>query len=101
MSSITVVIPAYNEEARIAATIRAVQTIPGVEQLFVINDGSTDDTSLIARQEGAAVIDLYPNRGKGGAMNASLDRIDSDIVVFLDADWGRLQLKHIKLSNRF
>ncbi len=88
MSAITVVIPAYNEEERIAATIRAVRKLPGIGQLFVVNDGSSDQTSQVARQEGAEVIDLHPNRGKGGAMNASLAMIDGEVIVFLDADLG-------------
>lgn len=88
MKTVTAVIPAYNEEERIVDTIRAVKTVDAIDKIIIVNDGSSDNTSLKARDEGVTVIDLHPNRGKGGAMNASLDQIDSDIVVFLDADLG-------------
>jgi len=87
-ADVTVVVPAYNEEERIADTIKAIRTIPSVNRIIVINDGSSDHTSSIARNAGAEVIDLQPNRGKGGAMNAVVSSLDSGIVVFLDADLG-------------
>jgi len=88
MPNVTVVIPAYNEEKRIACTIEAIRTISSVTRIIVVNDGSGDHTSAIAREEGAEVIDLQPNRGKGGAMNAALPALDGDVIVFLDADLG-------------
>ncbi len=88
MKTITVVIPAYNEEARIVDTLQAVKSIAGIDQIIVVNDGSTDKTSERAREQGVKVLDLEINRGKGGAMNAVIPMIDTDIVVFLDADLG-------------
>lgn len=88
MPRVTVVVPAYNEEERIARTIGAIRTVPAVNRIIVINDGSSDNTSVIARDNGAEVIDLDPNRGKGGAMNAALPSLDGDVIVFLDADLG-------------
>ncbi len=72
MVNITIVIPAYNEEERIGETLRAVKSIPGISRIIVVNDGSTDATAARARLEGAEVLDLFLNRGKGGAMNAVL-----------------------------
>lgn len=89
MPNVTVVVPAYNEQDRITETIKAIRSIPVVTRLVVVNDGSSDDTSAIARAAGAQVIDLYPNRGKGGAMNAALPYLDGDVIVFLDADLGK------------
>ncbi len=88
MKSVTIVIPAYNEEKRIAETLRAVKGIPDIQEIMVVNDGSQDQTSLQARQEGVKVVDLTPNRGKGGAMNAALPLLKTEVVVFLDADLG-------------
>lgn len=88
MPDVTVVVPAYNEEQRIAGTIKAIRTINSVNRIIVVNDGSRDNTSAIARSAGAEVIDLNPNRGKGGAMNAVIPYLDSEIIVFLDADLG-------------
>lgn len=86
MRSVSVIIPAYNEAKRIAATIQAVKKLAGINKIIVVNDGSSDDTAARARAEGVMVVDLCPNRGKGGAMNAALPYIDTDIAVFLDAD---------------
>ncbi len=72
MKNITVVIPAYNEEERIGETLQAVKSIPGISRVIVVSDGSTDTTASRAREEGVEVLELYPNRGKGGAMNAVL-----------------------------
>ncbi|HBK54288.1 glycosyltransferase family 2 protein [Syntrophomonas wolfei] len=72
MKNITVVIPAYNEEERIGETLQAVKSIPGISRVIVVSDGSTDATASRAREEGVEVLELYPNRGKGGAMNAVL-----------------------------
>ncbi|NLW90475.1 MAG: glycosyltransferase family 2 protein [Syntrophomonadaceae bacterium] len=88
MPNVTVVVPAYNEEKRIVSTIEAIRDIPLVDQIIVVNDGSSDNTSTLARKAGAEVIDLQPNRGKGGAMNAVLPRLNADVIVFLDADLG-------------
>lgn len=88
MKTVKIIIPAYNEEERILDTIAAVKTIADVAEIIVVNDGSNDATSQRARSAGVSVLDLQANRGKGGAMNAAVENIDADIVVFLDADLG-------------
>lgn len=80
------VIPAHNEEASIAGTIRScrAQSYP-IDQIIVVADNCTDRTADIARGLGVVVIE-----GKGGskasAQNMALSRITSDAVVALDAD---------------
>lgn len=88
MKSITVVIPAYNEEDRIAATIEAIKSMPMETEILVVNDGSTDETSRQAREQGVKVLEVKPNRGKGGAMNAALPLLDTEIIAFIDGDLG-------------
>jgi hypothetical protein len=88
MKSVMAVIPAYNEEKTIASTVAAVQRIPEISRILVVDDGSGDETAEQARQAGAQVLRLEENCGKGGAMNRSAEFIDSDVVVFLDADLG-------------
>lgn len=83
------IIPAHNEGDIIAATIRAVQGIPEVTQIVVVDDGSTDDTSSVARTAGASqVVQLPRNLGKGGALNKGLAQARGDIFLLLDADLG-------------
>ncbi|NLF44748.1 MAG: glycosyltransferase, partial [Syntrophomonadaceae bacterium] len=80
MKLITVVIPAFNEENTIAATIRAVQKLDYINRILVVDDGSTDQTAASAEITGAEILKLSPNRGKGGAMNAAVQYIQTDIV---------------------
>lgn len=88
MPSITIVIPAFNEQNRIKKTLEAVKKVQGLNRIIVVDDGSTDQTAVIARQEGVEVLEMERNQGKGGAMNAAAKLVDTDIVAFLDADLG-------------
>lgn len=88
MKSITIVIPAYNEEDTIKETVQAVKKLAYIEKIIVIDDGSTDRTADIAQEAGALVVKLHPNRGKGGAMNAAVDYLETDIIAFIDGDLG-------------
>ena len=95
--TVTVVLPAYNEELRITETLRAVKSLSMVDEIIVVNDGSTDRTAEQVRDFGVTLIDLPANQGKGGAMNAALPYINSDIVVFLDADLGSSADEAVKI----
>jgi len=87
MSAITILIPAYNESLHIDATIRSLQGgINNLREILVVDDGSNDDTALIAKEEGARVIRLDQNRGKGGAITAAFPFVTGEIVLILDAD---------------
>ncbi|MBN1319985.1 MAG: glycosyltransferase family 2 protein [Thermoleophilia bacterium] len=66
--SILVIVPAHDEEPRVAAVVRALvaQGLP----VLVVDDGSSDKTGEVARAAGARVLSLRPNRGKGAALKA-------------------------------
>jgi glycosyltransferase involved in cell wall biosynthesis len=88
---VVVVIPAFNEELRIAATVGAALTIPGVAAVMVADDGSSDRTSAVATEAGAHVVRLSRNQGKAAAMVAGADAARSAghpdaPLLFLDAD---------------
>ncbi len=87
---LSVVIPAYNEQERLKKHIPDIVRHLGSRNLnfeiLVVNDGSTDDTSRVARELGAKVIDLTPNRGKGGAVKAGMLAARGRYVLFTDAD---------------
>lgn len=86
---IAVLIPAYNEGERIAATVLAARTITGVTRVVVVDDSSSDDTAQLAEEAGAKVIRLWSNVGKGAALEAGAARIENaDIVLLLDGDLG-------------
>lgn len=86
---VTVLIPAYNESANIQNTVESVKTLKKVDQIIVINDCSSDNTSDLAKTAGAEVIDLPNNLGKGGAMNCGLQYAKGNVIALLDGDLGK------------
>ncbi|MDO5661588.1 MAG: glycosyltransferase [Brachybacterium sp.] len=66
--SVAVIIPAKDEAERIEATVRSASTIPGVDMVVVVDDGSTDATSALAKGAGALVVRHPSNKGKAAAM---------------------------------
>jgi len=104
MTSISVVIPAYNAELTIYETICSVQqqTLKNLE-IIVINDGSTDGTLTVLNQiqEPRLKIFTYENCGLPTARNRGISQASGDFIAFLDADdlWTpdklELQLKSL------
>jgi glycosyltransferase involved in cell wall biosynthesis len=86
---VTILVPAYNEAQHIQATIQAIISTGKVDQIIVINDGSQDDTSALARQTGVEVYDMTKNAGKGGALNHGLKYAKGEIIGLLDGDLGK------------
>lgn len=85
--SVSVIIPAHNEAPTIAEMTKAcLANTPGVLELIVVDDGSTDGTADLARAAGADVIRLERNQGKGAAMQRGIDHARGEILVFIDAD---------------
>ncbi len=81
-----VIIPAFNEAAAIGEVVREIP--PTVDAIIVVNNGSTDATTDVARGAGAIVID-EPRKGYGYACLAGIAHAKSlgcDVLVFLDGD---------------
>ncbi len=95
---VAVVIPAKDEEDRIAATVRAARSLPAVDVVVVVSDGSSDHTAQYAHESGAVTVQVPYNRGKASAMVAGADavhvldeaehRVIPRHLLFLDADLG-------------
>jgi glycosyltransferase involved in cell wall biosynthesis len=90
VTSVEVVIPALNEEASIAETIRSVpvgalRTCGYDVEVLIVDNGSTDRTAQFARQEGAHVL-VQPVRGYGNAYKAGFANCNADIIATGDAD---------------
>lgn len=86
---IAVLIPAFDEAERIADTVTAARSIPGVTRVVVVDDGSEDGTDQLAEKAGAKVVRMAGQAGKGGALEAGAKRIENaDIVLLLDGDLG-------------
>src|SRR2546422_7227588 len=80
---ITAVIPCLNEEIGISEVLREVP--PFVDEVIVVDNGSTDRTAVIARDMGAHVISEL-HRGYGKAYKSGFSRATGDIIVTLDGD---------------
>lgn len=79
--------PAYNEEERISTVLAAIKQANLVDQIVVVNDGSTDRTYEVAASDPAVTaVNLSRNVGKGGAMCAGAAAANADVLLFLDAD---------------
>jgi glycosyltransferase involved in cell wall biosynthesis len=85
---VSVVIPAYNEELLVGATVRALCDLPGIAEIVVVDDGSTDRTAQAAEEAGARVVRSGTNRGKGAALAAGIETARGGILLLLDADLG-------------
>ncbi len=89
---LTVVLPAYNERARIADTVGAIgeTLVPALAEddfeILVVDDGSGDDTVEIAERAGARVVRQPTNQGKGAAVRRGVLEAQGRTVVFTDAD---------------
>lgn len=94
---VAVLIPAWNEADRIDQTILAVRTLPQVNEIIVIDDGSEDETYRISLEAGARVIRHSTNYGKGAALYSGILATQADVVVFLDADMGETAVEISKL----
>lgn len=79
-------IPAHDEADRIGAVLRAVIGHPLIDRVLVIDDGSGDATARVARDAGAEVLTLTPNRGKTAALAAGIGLVDTSHLVLIDAD---------------
>jgi glycosyltransferase involved in cell wall biosynthesis len=77
-------IPCYNTERTIAEVVTKARKY--VDEVIVIDDGSTDLTAFMASVAGASVISHDKNLGKGAAMKTALSQAHADIVVFIDGD---------------
>lgn len=93
--TISVVLPALNEAGTVGSVIDTITPMLGglVDELIVLDSGSTDETEACARAAGARVIhreealpEVPPQPGKGEALWRSLAATSGDIVVFIDSD---------------
>ncbi len=85
--TISVVIPAMNEEKGIGEVIKGVRNALGGNcEIIVVNDGSKDNTEKVAREAGATVVSHPYNLGNGAAVKSGLRAANGEIILLMDAD---------------
>ena len=91
MTQFVAVVPAKDEQQRVAATVAAVRDLPGLAAVVVVDDGSHDRTADLARAAGAQVVAHPRNRGKSAAMATGATHavrlgLGALPLLFVDAD---------------
>jgi len=93
---ISCIICAFNEAPRIAAVLAVASVHPFLNEIIVVDDGSTDNTAEIVKQCASVRLISYPvNRGKSFAMATGVAMAENDILMLLDADLTGLAVEHI------
>jgi len=83
---ISIVIPAKNEAIAIGDTVKGIVRLFPNAEVLVVDDGSTDETAVLAEKAGARVLHQPYSKGNGAAIKAGLRAASKDIVVCMDAD---------------
>ncbi len=101
LSTVGIVIPAFNEADNLSCVLKSVCATPWLAQIIVVDDGSSDNTLAIAERfagqdDRLIVLHLAQNRGKGGAMMAGVRALQTEFVIFLDADLVGARPGHLK-----
>lgn len=106
MSKIIAVLPAYNEEGRVGLAVRSLKETGAVNHIFVISDGSSDNTAEEARSSGAEVFEISKNLGKGRALREFFQHSNffekfkaDDLLLFVDADTAQTAGEAVSLAG--
>lgn len=94
---VSLVIPAYNESDNIRKVIDVAKKVNLIDEIVVVDDGSTDDTYEKAISAGVKVFRHEKNKGKGEAIRTGIRKSKGDVILFLDADIKNISAKKIAL----
>lgn len=83
---ISVVMAAYNEEPRIAEVLKVIDNHQLIDEVIVINDGSKDNTSGVAKRFNVKLIENEKNMGKTLTVKRGIEASKNDLIMMLDAD---------------
>lgn len=94
--SVAAIVPAYNEERTVGSVLKTIIESGLCDEIILVSDGSTDNTSQVGRSLGIKVIDIKENKGKFSAILEGYKCTKSEIILMLDADLVGLKKEHIE-----
>jgi glycosyltransferase involved in cell wall biosynthesis len=94
-ASVSCIIPAWNEASRIGAVLHATIGHPGLSEVIVVDDASSDTSADVAEAAGARVFRQPRNAGKSAAIARGLAEATGSHILFLDADLVGLTAAHV------
>jgi len=104
MVKLSVIIPCYNEENRLRATLNKLDKYLNKNhiyyELIIVDDGSTDKSRAVALQHNAILNKKRKNKGKGFSVSEGVFMATGDYILFMDAD-GSTDIKEIKKFMRY
>lgn len=83
---VSAIVPAFNEAPRIGAVLSVLTTTPMLDEIIVVDDGSTDGTADVARRERVYVKRSAVREGKGGALRKGVAAAKGSVLFFCDSD---------------
>ncbi|MEK7991758.1 MAG: glycosyltransferase family 2 protein [Thiotrichaceae bacterium] len=95
MPTLSIIIPCRNEALSLRTLLPQLRQNQPDAEIILVNDGSTDDSGLIAQQAGVTVINRPYSMGNGAAIKAGARQASGEILLFMDAD-GQHQPQDIK-----
>ncbi|MEW5955307.1 MAG: HAD-IB family phosphatase [Candidatus Micrarchaeota archaeon] len=92
----SVIIPCFNEATTVEKVVRVARSSPVVDEVIVVDDGSTDGSAAAARRAGARVFRHARNKGKGAAVLSGARVARNEVLLFLDADFVNVSKQAIE-----
>lgn len=92
---VSVIVPAYNESERIEDVLKPLTRATKLDQIIVVDDGSTDDTAERIRKYDVELISLPENQGKAAALDSGVKLARNEVLLFMDADLVGLKASHV------
>lgn len=93
---ISCIVPVYNEGARVGGVLKALVGHPLLDEVIVVNDGSTDDSEKVLKKvKGINLISYKKNRGKSFAVMTGMKKAKNDLLLMIDSDLQGLTAKDI------
>src|SRR5688572_28648925 len=99
-STVSVVIPAFNESGAIASVIDELRAAASWHEILVIDDGSTDGTAAAAAAAGARVVKHPYNKGNGAAVKSAIRSATGEYILIIDGDGQHKPEDALRLVSR-